>query len=105
MIAKKNFVRIIYALRTQYDQEREFSQAMGKYFDGHFVFNPKGKIYDEIITALTDDLKIKDDLLEWWIWETDFGSNGNNWIEINDEKLVLSDASMLYDFIINYSRD
>lgn len=105
MIAKENFVRIIDALRTQYDQEREFSQAIGKYFDGHPVFNLEGRVYNEVIDALTNDLRIKWESLEWWIWEADFGRGDNNWMKIQDEKFKLSNAGEFYDFIINHLRE
>ena len=88
------------ALQMQHDHEREFTESVQQFFDGHLVFTLNHKIFTEISAALQKDLNVQWDILDWWMWELDFGRETQNaWIKIDKEKLNVTDAGDLYDFM------
>lgn len=98
MISKPNFIKIIQALKAQYQQEMAFTEAIKPFFDGHPVCTLTSQSVEKIIKALEAEFKV-DDLISWWMFECDFGKTAK--AQINGDELIISTPDKLYEFLID----
>lgn len=99
-ITQEEFVRHIEAIKSICDLMETIDDVFARFMEksreeARFEFPTLIDNVIELLKAATND---KDDLIEWFIWDGDFGANRLD-AEINGEKVTLTDAVDLYDLL------
>jgi len=107
MISKKQFCKLINAIKNQAEKEAEFAKVMSDFFDGHPIFDMSADFIDEIISFI--EVEINDpnqgskhgSLISWWVFELDFGKSKNAYISLeNGDIMRIDTAEQLYDLFV-----
>lgn len=101
MISKETFCKALSLIKQQEAINHEFSLALDKVGDGHFVFGVKDKYYEALLMVLKESINDKYDYIEWWLYEesTDY----KVWSKDEKKVWILDTPENLYDFIVNES--
>ena len=101
MISKKEFIKTIKHIKEYEDKLTDLSKISSDLTIGI------SSIIDWLIDDLTNTLCIAcnidlskeyDNLISWWIYDTNFGKN-HAWIKFNNVKYILNTVEKLYDYI------
>lgn len=62
--------------------------------------SPTDRLLSGFIDLLSNEIHDVNEWINWYCWETDFGRDKNmNWIEVDDEKIIIDNFKALYEFI------
>lgn len=101
MIKKDNFCKAIDLIKDSSAKWDEFNKSLDKINpDFYNLFYPTHEYDSFIVNMLRDELNLplNDDIIEWWMYETNFGAS-NSEVEENGKTYNLTDSASLYDFI------
>ena len=99
MISKETFCTAFSLIKQQAAINTEFSLALEKVGDGHFIFGTDNKYLEALLMVLKEAINDKYDYIDWWLYE----ATPDYKVWSNDEKKewTLDTPEALYDFIIN----
>ena len=100
MISKETFCKALSLIKQQETINHEFSLALDKVGDGHFVFGVHNKFYEALLMVLKESINDKYDYIEWWLYEA---SDYKVWSNDEKKEWLLDTPEKLYDFIVNES--
>lgn len=85
-------------IKEQDNINREFSLALEKVGDGHFIFGVENKYLDALLMVLKESIGDKYDYISWWLFE----DSPDNIVTSADglQEWVLDTPEKLYDFIV-----
>lgn len=103
MISKETFLKAIDLIKEQDTVNKEFSHALEKVGNGHFLFETDNKYLEALLMVLREGINDKYDYISWWLYE----ESPDNKITSADGKKewILDTADKLYDFIVNECKD
>ena len=99
MISKETFCTAFSLIKQQAAINTEFSLALEKVGNGHFIFGTDNKYLEALLVVLKEAINDKYDYIDWWLYE----ATPDYKVWSNDEKKewTLDTPEALYDFIIN----
>lgn len=97
MISKGLFCKVLQMIQNQKKTDEEFSSALEKVGDGHFVFNSGNKYFEALMLVLKEALPDKYDYVGWWLYEAT--PDYKVWSEDDNKEWNLREPEDLYDFI------
>lgn len=99
---KELFISSIEAIKEQCKRDRKTSKYFGKAFPNAFEANlyPSNELLINAIIALLSEDESDKDMIEWWIWEADFGKHFNSVWDDEDKKHPVNNAEELYEFLM-----
>lgn len=101
-MTKADFIEIMRAIQAQIALDKAKAMKLGEVFSNAFVAN---LIYDNsilinsLVNLLSKYNQISVDIIEWFIYDNDFGKNEMTLI-INEEPINITDIESFYDTII-----
>lgn len=99
MISKETFCEVIALIREQEGINEEFSKALSKVGDGHFVFGENNRYLWALRLALKESLGDKYDYIDWWLYE--LSDDRTVWTSDRSKSWDLTTPEALYDYIVN----
>lgn len=100
MIKKEKFVAIMKNVVAQREQDKIFSDAMGKAFPDSFApIMPNDALWNATLQSLEELTNDKSDNIHWWIWETECGKKDLG-LTIDGKKYKTKTPEQLYDIIV-----
>ena len=84
-------------IKEQDQINEEFSAALEKVGNGHFVFGVENKYYEALLLVLKEALPDKYDYISWWLYEAE--PEYQVWTNDGQKEWCLKDPEALYDFI------
>ena len=124
---RKTFVGLINSMKSYYETAKRFGEEVSNAYanagcERDFIYStsyepPYGNLFDNLVNAIAEDFDTSDypseyavDLINWWMWECDFGKSKHFNIKDNSVKpceITFSDGktmnvttpSKLYDAI------
>lgn len=102
---KETFIKSIEAIKLQWDKDKEEAQLLSKVFPENYEAN---MLYDNnimkeaFIDLLAEQMNDINGVIEYFIYELDFGKKGEKLaIIIDDKKIYLKNSEDLYNFLTN----
>ena len=99
MISKKTFCEALALIKEQEATDEQFSKALSKVGDGHFLFGVGNKYLVALRLVLKEAIGDKYDYIDWWLYEAtdDFTVSMSD----NSKSWDLREPEALYDYIVN----
>ncbi|WIL01330.1 hypothetical protein CRP6_000050 [Riemerella phage vB_RanS_CRP6] len=100
---KQTFIEAIEAIKKQYEYDKEVAENLSKAFPNAFKANllPQNHFLSNILMKiLKEEMNDSEDYIEWFCWETDFGSKPLCILH-EDKEMYLKTPKELYDFLKN----
>lgn len=97
MISKELFCKVIRLIEEQEAIDDEFSEALQKVGNGHFVFGAENKYREALLMLLKDAVHDQYDYIGWWLYEG--APDYEVWSADNEKKWVLKEPEKLYEYI------
>ena len=96
MIDKDTFQSAIFALK----ENMEFENKLNNLLDANYFT----KLSDTVINLLNKSMNLDDtfDTISWWVYELDFGENGEDCVCVDGKYISLKSPSYLYDYLVEY---
>lgn len=99
MISKTTFCAAFSLIKQQSAINEDFSRALEKVGDGHFVFGTDNKYLEALLMVLKEAVNDKYDYIGWWLYEAT--SDHKVWSNDQKKEWTLDTPEALYDFIVN----
>ena len=99
MISKETFCKALELILEQEKTDQEFSDALQKVGNGHFVFGTENKYFDALMLVLKEGVNDKYDYISWWLYEG--APDYKIWVEDGSREWVLKEPGALYDYIVS----
>ena len=97
-MTKELFVKSIKAIKDQKIKEEKLCKDLNVLIDGHFVCHFNEPILISLIEVLADSMGDKDEWIEWWLWDTNFGKDHNE-VKVKGRSYCIKTAGDLYKFL------
>lgn len=100
-MTKDQFISIINRLKKQKEHDNAFSKHMEQAFPGcHSPIYDDSQLWLAVIETLEIVFDDKDKYIDWWIYETQFGTKD---LCVSDEgkETYLRDPGDLYDYLLS----
>ena len=97
-ISKDTFCKALALIKEQDQINDEFSDALQKVGNGHYVFGTENKYLDALFMVLKEAVNDQYDYISWWLYDT-----SDYIVELRDgsKKWDLREPGALYDYIIS----
>lgn len=101
---KTEFIRLIEIIIAFDDQRREFGKAIEKISDGFCIVELGNDICHELIKQISKQFDDKDDWIQWWLYETNYGEDARyTEVEFKGIKRNITTSSDLYDLLVEFN--
>ena len=97
-MSKDVFGKVLSMIKEQEVIDEEFSDALQKVGNGHFVFGTESKYREAALILLKETVHDKFDYIGWWLYEG--APDYRIWSEDDSKEWTLEEPGDLYDFII-----
>lgn len=104
VISLENFIKILDFIKENYLKDDKFSKDLNSYFSNSNITILNDRNYF-LIEWLEDILNDKDKMIEYYIFELDWGKRGKDCIFIENKTYSLKTYKDLYYYLINYEKD
>lgn len=104
VISLENFIKILDFIKENYLKDDKFSKDLNSYFSNSNITILNDRNYF-LIEWLEDILNDKDKMIEYYIFELDWGKRGKDCIFYENKKHSLKTYKDLYYYLINYEKD
>lgn len=95
--SKKQFVEALRILQNVDEWDNKLYDAGIQLNDGC----PLYETISEYVYMLEHMFEVKDGLISWWCWETDYGKDERmTTVTADDKEYILDSSEALYDFLI-----
>ena len=103
MISKETFCAALTLIKEQEATDEQFSKALSKVGDGHFLFGIGNKYLIALRMVLKEALGDKYDYIDWWLYE----ESSDYLVESADGQRTwcLKEPEALYDFLVEVSEE
>jgi len=99
MIKLETFKKAIEAIKKQSEKELKFCKALEDIMDGHFVPEMSSNILEALLSCLKDIFNDREDWVDWWIYDKDFGKNKKLTVYKKGKEIKLDTVEDLYNFL------
>ena len=99
VISKETFCKALALIKEQEETDEQFSKALSKVGDGHFLFGVGNKYLEALLMVLKEALNDKYEYIEWWLYEAT--DDYTVWAADNSTSWNLTEPEALYDYIVN----
>ena len=103
MVSKELFCKIIAMIQEQEATDMEFSRALDKVGDGHFIFGSGNKYYEALILLLKECVPDRYDYISWWLYEGE--PDYKIWEADGSKEWTLDTPGALYDYLVEISNE
>jgi hypothetical protein len=108
---KKDFVKIMNSIKDAIEKENKFNKLMDeagfRYSFENIVSESLYDLITSIVSFLNNTMKLSSDTIDWFIYELDFGKDGEKYYTSftgSDKKYYLKSVDDLWDFLINVEK-
>jgi len=100
MIKLTTFKKAIESIKKQREKELKFCKALEDIMDGNFVPEMSIDILEALLSCLKDIFNDREDWVDWWIYEKDFGKDKKLTARYkNGKEIKLDTVEDLYVFL------
>ena len=103
MISKELFCKTISLIQEQEETDAEFSRALDKVGDGHFIFGVGNKYYEALMLLLKECAHDRYDYISWWLYEGE--PDYKIWETDGSKEWALTTPEALYDFLVEIDNE
>lgn len=99
VISKETFCKAMAFIKEQEKTDEQFSKALSKVGNGHFVFGTGNRYLEALLVVLKETLDDKYNYIEWWLYEA--ADDYKVWTADKSNFWDLRKPEDLYDYIVN----
>ena len=100
-MTKETFVKCIETIKKHRDRENKFLEGLDAVSpetnNDTFIYCDYESL---VVDLMIEEMKDKDEVISWWIYDTEFGTNDSfRTLFVEDKQVELDSAEKLYDYL------